>query len=235
MKTTILALAILSMFVAACAPTVQTGRAVFLITDAAADMGAVSKVEVTVDSVQAHNDAQGWVTVSSEQKKYDLLALKADGKTALMGDVQLKEGTYQQVRLVISKVTITDENGTHDAKLPSGELKINTDLTVAANTTSALTFDFAADESLHTTGDGKYILAPVIQVESRDHATVDASDKTDVEVRGSVKSSTKVGMDVAGNIGVGLGIKADDALTIDGGAIKIGGKSNSTGKVKVEV
>jgi hypothetical protein len=221
MKATIITVAILALFLAACAPQTNTGRAVFLVTDAAADMGTVSSVKVTVDSVQAHSTTQGWVTVSSAPQTYDLLALKSSGDAVLLADVQLKEGTYEQIRLDISSVVVTDENGTHEAKLPSKELKIVGGMSVAANTTSAVTFDFIADESLHTTGNGQYILAPVIQVETREHAQVDASDESDVLVSGAVKSSTKVGMDVNGNVGVGLKIADDENLEIEGGRVHV--------------
>ena len=226
MNARILALAIVTVFLVSCSSG-GTGRAVFLITDAAADMGAVTKVEVTVDSVSAHSSESGWVTVTDAPQTYDLLALKAEGQTSLLADVQLKEGTYQQVRLMISKVMVTDDEGTHEAKLPSGDLKIVTDLVVAANTTAAITFDFLADESLHTTGSGGYVLAPVIQVETRDDAEVDASDEDDVKVEGAVKSKIAVGMDASGNVGEGLNIEADDELAVEGGSVKVKGKLNA--------
>jgi len=39
-------------------PTAEKGRVVFAITDAAADMGSVSSVKVTVDSVSVHSAAE---------------------------------------------------------------------------------------------------------------------------------------------------------------------------------
>ncbi|MBI4145057.1 DUF4382 domain-containing protein [Candidatus Woesearchaeota archaeon] len=244
MRTSILGLAILAVLVAACAPAQQstTGRAVFALTDAAADMGAVSSVKVTVDSVRVHNDAQGWVTVTSTPQTYDLLALKASGDTVLLADLQLSEGSYQQIRLDISSVVVVDENGTHDAKLPSGELKIVGGLDVEANTTSAVTFDFIADESLHVTGNGQYIMAPVVKLETRTDADVEVSSDKRVEVSGGrVKTDIKVGMDVAGNVGVGLSIAKDAPLSVEGGKVKLGigvgeeRKANASMKSEVDV
>ncbi|MFA4955978.1 MAG: DUF4382 domain-containing protein [Candidatus Methanoperedens sp.] len=206
------------------APTTTQGRAVFTIKDAAADMGTVSSIKVTIDSVQVHNATEGWVTVSSTPQTYDLLKLKTEGSQALLADVSLKTGTYQQVRLMNSKVVVTDASGDHEAKLPSGDLKIVGELTVNTSSTSTATFDFIADESLHVTGNGEYIFAPVVKLETRENADVDVSSKANVKInRGTIKTNIKVGMDIDGNIGVGINISKDTKLSIEGEKIKTGG------------
>lgn len=228
----IFALLVVSL-IAACSPQAQqsTGRAVFTMTDAAANMGAVTSVKVTVDSVKVHSEAEGWVTVSSVQKTYDLLQLKAQDKQELLADAQLKEGTYNQLSLDISRVVVTDASGTHEAKLPSGELKINGNLVVERNSTSTATFDFIADESLHITGNGKYIMAPVVQMETRQDADVSVSSGNRVEIRnGRVNTNVKVGMDINGNVGVGSKIPSNSDLSIDtAGKIKLGSESATSG------
>ena len=217
------------------------GRVVFAITDAAADMGTVTSVKVTVDSVKVHSDTKGWVTLSSAPKTYDLLELKAQGTQALLADVSLDDGTYQQLRLDISNVVVTDAQGQHEAKLPSGELKIVGDLVVKANSTSTALFDFSADESLHVTGNGEYILAPVVQLETRQDAEVNVRADNKLEIKsGAVKTRVKVGMDADGNIGVGLQLGREKALSIEGGKVKVGvalglGARNQEGRGKSEV
>ncbi|MDP3734449.1 MAG: DUF4382 domain-containing protein [Nanoarchaeota archaeon] len=201
---------------------VEEGRVVFTITDAAANMSAVTSIMVTVDSVQVHSAEKGWVTVSSEQKTYDLLQLKAEASHGLLADVMLEEGTYQQVRLDISNVVVVDAAGEHEAKLPSGELKIVGDLVVTADSTSTASFDFIADESLHVTGQGEYILAPVVQLETREDAEVDLKADSKVEIKnGRVRANVKVGMDAEGNVGIGLGISAKANVSISQGKIKV--------------
>ncbi|MBI2145504.1 DUF4382 domain-containing protein [Candidatus Woesearchaeota archaeon] len=226
-------LLVLVVLVAGCTAGVQapvgdaevnaTGRAVFVITDAAANMGSVSSVKVTVDSVSVHSASEGWVAVLSTPGTYDLLQLKAEGKNALLADVQLEEGRYEQARLQISKVVVTDAEGSREAKLPSGELKVVGNLEVDANTTSTATFEFIADESLHVTGSGEYVMAPVVKVETRHDADVEVRSGSDVVVSGgSVTASSKVGMDISGNVGVGLKIGLNETLDIENGKIKIG-------------
>ncbi len=215
--------------------TSGNGRVVFAVTDAAADMGIVSSVKVTVDNVQVHSATKGWTTVSSTQKTYDLLQLKAEGKQELLADAELEEGTYDQIRLDISNVIVTDAQGQHEAKLPSNQLQIKGDIIVEANATATATFDFIADESLHVTGNGKYIMAPVVQVETRQDADVDVSSDNKVEIEGGrVKTRALVGMDAEGNVGVGLRIPKDVNVTIDAsGLVKIGTKAS--GKLLVGV
>ena len=210
----------------------QQGRAVFAITDAAADMGIVSSVKVTVESIKVHSAAEGWVEVSSAQKTYDLLQLKAENKNELMADVQIDEGTYDQIRLGISSVVVTDANGTHEAKLPSNELKITGKLVVEANSTAAATFDFIADESLHVTGNGKYVMAPVVQLETREDADVSIKSSNAVQISGGkVDTNIKVGMDINGNVGIGVKIPSNADVSIDTvGKVKLGSGSMVSGQ-----
>ena len=193
------------------------GRAVLTITDAAANMGSVTSVKLTIDSVKVHSSSEGWVTLSTNPKTYDLLKLKMQGKQELLLDTQINEGTYDQIRLDVSNVIVTDAKGEHETKLPSNVLKINANLVAKANQTTTANFDFVADESLHKAGNGKYILAPVIHIETRDNADVELKSENDVHVTGGIiKTNMKVGMDAEGNVGFGVRLPEDANLTIDG-------------------
>jgi hypothetical protein len=240
MKYTYVALILLLLAIAGCTDGQNTGRVVFAITDAAADMGTVTNVSVTIDSIKVRNNEDAWVTATSDQQTFDLLELKAQGTTALLADVQLPNGTYTEIRLEISKVVVTDENGSHDAKLPSGELKLKGTLVVEGNSTSSAVFDFIADESLHTTGSGQYVMAPVIQIETRQDANVNINGENVVVAGGTVKTNAKLGMDINGNVGAGLKIATDAAVDIEGGVLKVTTKAaakptNATAKVGVTV
>jgi hypothetical protein len=202
----------------------MVGTAVFTIADKAADMGSVSAINITVDSVQVHSQAGGWTTVSSAPQTFDLLQLKASGAQALLAEANLSNGTYEQLRLEVSKVVVTDASGVHEAKLPSGDLRLAGGFDVGGNSTSVATFDFEADKSLHVTGDGKYILAPVIHLQTRDMAQVNASDARDVRIQGgNVRTDAELGMDENGTIGNGAMISPGADLSIDGsGRVTVG-------------
>lgn len=201
----------------------EQGRVVFAITDAAAGLGSVSSVLVTVDKIEAHSEADGWTTVSTLDKTFDLIELRNSGELEVMADIKLKAEEYNQVRLIISKVVVVDANGGNEAKLPSNELKINANWVVEENKTATATFDFILDESLHVTGNGQYILAPVVQVETREGA--DAEIKSDNKVKingGKIKTNARVGMDSEGKVGVGLRIPANAKVSISNGVINVG-------------
>ncbi|MBI2632522.1 DUF4382 domain-containing protein [Candidatus Pacearchaeota archaeon] len=205
--------------------TTAKGRVVFTITDAAANLGSVNSVKVKVDEVQVHSNTKGWVTVSSTPKIYDLFELRNENNVAVLADIQLEEGTYQQMRLEISDVTVTDTGGSHRAKIPSGELKVVGNLNVEKNSTASATFDFILDESLHITGNNEYILAPVVQVETKNKVYVEIKSNNRAEIKGgNLNTRVKVGMDADGNVGVGLKIPSNIGLEIGSdNKIKVGG------------
>ena len=205
------------------------GSLVMAVSDSAADMGVVTGVSMTIDKAEAHGNAQGWVTLSNEPHTFDLLELEAKGKNAFLAEASMAEGTYDQVRLHVSSVVVTTTNGTYWAKLPSNELKINLQVLVKANSTSTAVFDFVASESLHQTGSGAYVMAPVIKVEARSDTNAKVLQGTnEVEINGgSIVSKTEVGMDLNGNVGVGLRIPASSVIEISAdGVIKITGVAN---------
>ncbi len=195
------------------------GNAVFAIADAAADMGSVTSVAITVDSIQV-SGASGWTTVSSTSQTYDLLQLRASGNQVVLTNATLQSGTYDQVRLHIANVVVTDSQGQHTAKLPSNDLKIVGQLVVDVNKTSAVTFDFIANESLHVTGNGMYIMAPVVHLTTKSDVDVDIRDDNTADIRnGRDVADEKVGMDINGNVGVGLRIPDGVNLTIDNSGV----------------
>ena len=210
-------------------PLIETneGRTVFAITDKAANLNNITSVKITIDSIEVHSSEQGWVNVLNEQKTYDLLQLRNENSQVLLADVVLQEGNYQQIRLNISKVMVTDAEGEKEAKLPSGNLKLVGLIEVKPNTTSTVLFDFILDESLHVTGNGKYILAPVIQLETKTDAKVEIKQGK-VEIKGgSVKEKKKLGMDAQGNVDINLKIPGDVEISIDNkGIVKVVGSYN---------
>ena len=212
----------------------EKGEVVFAITDAAANMGDVSSVNVTIDSIEVHSEGSGWVTLASDVGTYDLLELKAKGTTELLVQAELKVGTYDQVRLNISKVVVVDGSGSCEAKLPSNKLQLKGNFTVNSGTVTTITFDFVADQSLHITGEGRYIFAPVIQLETRSNPEVQINANNQVQISGGqVMTHVQVGMDTKGNMDSGLLISPDAVLRIDasGKVVQVKGKAFATGTI----
>lgn len=194
----------------------QKGTVVFGITDAAPDMGDVSSILVTVDKVEMHSAVDGWLTVSSETKNYDLLALKASGAVSLLANANVAVGTYDQVRLMVSKVVVVKNGVETEAKLPSGELKIVGNIVVNADKTSSVVFDFIADKSLHMTGNGKLIFAPVIRVEKQIDANVEVKSNNEVDIKDGKKDDDEnVGMNERGEFKSNFELKGNLSIDLD--------------------
>jgi len=197
------------------------GRVVFSITDGAMNMGNVSEITIQVSNVAVHS-VQGlqsdWTTVSTTPHIYNLLTLNANNKTDLLLDTNMQIGTYDQVRLLIDSVTIKMKDGsTKIAKLPSGELKLNTTLVVTADKTSSINFDFLADKSLHMTGNGTYIFAPVIRTKVKSETEINVNENDHgVQITGGHDDEDKTeGMDIDGEIKSNFQIDSKEKLNID--------------------
>ncbi|MGM5484201.1 MAG: DUF4382 domain-containing protein [Nanobdellota archaeon] len=203
-------------------PEVETekGRMIISMTDAAADMESVSEIRMTTSNVKAHSETEGWVTIDNEQRTYNLLELDAQNRAELMADSELNAGNYTQIRFYIEEVIIVDSEGEQEAKVPSNTYKVNIESDVNANKTTAIEFDIIADESLHITGNGKYIMAPVAEVETKTDANVTVRQDGNVEVMsGRTIAKTKVGMNAEGKVDVGLKIPANARLKIESGIL----------------
>ncbi len=79
-----------------------TGTMTVEMTDAPID--SADAVNVFIESVEVNRDgsSEGWTTLNEPQQEYDLLEL-TNGATTVLGTSQLEAGTYQQIRLVLSR------------------------------------------------------------------------------------------------------------------------------------
>lgn len=130
--------------------------------------GATNLVVVydRVDLVRA--DGGGIVTVSHEADSVDLMTLHG-GDLALLGEVDIPHGTYDQVRLRVVEASISFDGGATSSpvKVPSGStsgLKIDVHpyLEASAHGVSVLVVDFNAGRSIVETppGSGNFLLKP---------------------------------------------------------------------------
>lgn len=136
------------------------------LTDAPGDFLSVN---VEVQSVMLHYIDKGWVTLKTNTGIYDLLTLRNDVKAVLANTNDLPTGRVNQIRLVLgmqNSVVFTDSS-TFMLWVPSGDesgLKINVDLELKANSTSEITLDFDAAQSVKERWGAYYKLSPVIKL-----------------------------------------------------------------------
>lgn len=110
--------------------------------------------------------SKGWVSLDGvKQGNYDVLQL-ANGKDTILADAAIKTGKIQQIRLVLGDNNFVKVDGkTYALQTPSAQqsgLKLKISQTVAEGVTYKLLMDFDASRSIVKTGNGKYILKPVI-------------------------------------------------------------------------
>lgn len=178
------------------------GRVVFSVTDAAANMGNITEVNIQLDGLEIRRANGTWEKVSSAPKAFNLLALKSQGRHELFADVEQEVGTYDKVHFEIKSVGVTTKDGkTHLATVPSGGLEMNTNLVVRHGETSSLAFDFLADKSLFTASTGEYVFAPVVKADSKSGVKLSFGANNAVLVEsGSTDDSRTVGMKLDGSI-----------------------------------
>ena len=127
--------------------------------------------EIVIDvrdvKINYSNDDNGWVSLSQvNAKPYDILQLVND-KDTILGKTDLDSGRIEQIRLVLGSNNYVKVNGqTYTLETPSAQqsgLKINLHQDVSAGMLYKLLLDFDAARSIVKTGNGKYILKPVIR------------------------------------------------------------------------
>jgi len=140
------------------------GQLVLTLTDA--PNGRIDHLYVTIAEVQVNRvgSAAGQVVVA-EPRTYDLLELQ-HGVEAVLGDVRLPEGRYTQIRLIVSNARVVIDGQERALTVPSGAqtgIKLQTQFEIRRDTVTSILLDFDAYRSLVETGNGSYILQPVIR------------------------------------------------------------------------
>lgn len=116
----------------------------------------------------AENDSEdefgGWILQDVDNRTVDLTTLVGDNATQIAG-VELPAGEYNGVFVWVAETSGTLTDGTEvDVKLPSQRLLLNTQFAVESNSS----VDFVFDIAVHETGNGRYVLRPVISESGTD-------------------------------------------------------------------
>jgi hypothetical protein len=141
-----------------------------------------SAVNVTVNKVRVHQSSTasstdgGWIDIAlNPARKVNLLNL-TNGVLIGLGETALPAGHYTQLRLVLDRnagvnvansVILSGSTTEIPLDTPSAVqsgIKLINEFDVVANERTDLLLDFDACKSVVTTGSGKYLLKPVIQV-----------------------------------------------------------------------
>ncbi len=131
---------------------------------------AYTGVKIEVLEVSIHSDAKGWTTLCSPREVIDLLKLTGGADKTLCDRVGLPLGHYGQMRLLLGdhNSVVLPDGSEESLKVPSGQqsgVKFDVSFDVAPNTTKDVFIDFDAHTSVfvHETGNGKWMLRPVVR------------------------------------------------------------------------
>jgi hypothetical protein len=136
------------------------------------DLNTVDKILVTIERVDVSKTEEGWETIATEPKEYDLARMAKEGVKEVLGEAKLSEGTYTQIRLIVSQANkiILSDGSTHDLFIPSGTktgVKLTGEFEVTGGETTNIILDFDTRQSVVQRGIGdtvEYLLIPVIRV-----------------------------------------------------------------------
>jgi len=146
----------------------SSGTVVLHMTDAPKAVQAVNLVITEVSINPSGNGSDnGWEVLRSDSMNVDLLSLQ-NGVFTTLASGRVAAGTYDQVRLKLGAgSTIMVDGVTYPLTVPSGMqsgLKIIGPFTVPNGGTADISLDFDASRSIIQTGNGTYILKPVVRV-----------------------------------------------------------------------
>lgn len=134
------------------------------LTDGPADYDAIF---LDVESVELKTESDEWVALPLVRTGfYDILHFR-NGADTLLGRVELPVGRVSEMRLILGDDSYLVEDGqAYDLKVPSGQssgLKVKMDETLVAGGAYDFWLDFDAGKSVHQTGNGQYMLKPVVR------------------------------------------------------------------------
>jgi hypothetical protein len=161
-------------------PSGQSARFNLRLTDS--PFSDARAVLVTFSEVTAHRADSDWTRVpfagGATSRTCDLKKLQ--NSEDVLGTGPLPPGEYTQVRLVVQSARLYFDNpadGTAcattiaapagamaDLRIPSGEVKLNRGFTLTSEVTTTMVIDFDGDRSIHQTGNGTYMMSPVIGI-----------------------------------------------------------------------
>ena len=139
------------------------------LTDGPGDYQAVYLDVEDIKINYSTDPDNGWQSLPNVHAgEYDLLKLTNDDDT-LLADAELNTGRVEQIRLILGTENYVQLKGqTNRIKLetPSAQqsgLKLNIHQDIVSGVLYKLLLDFDVAKSIHQTGNGKYMLKPVIR------------------------------------------------------------------------
>jgi hypothetical protein len=211
------------------------GAIVIGITDATGAIQSVSEVSMGISKVEIYSATQGWIALPANANSYDLLSLKAKNETRVFAAAPVTPDTYSKVRVSLGDITVATKAGAKKkATAITSTIDLEAGVKINANEVTAVTLDFLADKSLHTTAKSEYVFVPVLQVTSTSNAIGGVDAQGLVTVTGGNKDfDATMGTDIDGSVKANFELDQAAKLDVDAsGAVSIIGGIKPTGGLK---
>jgi hypothetical protein len=175
---------VLSLSIAACSesPVAPSGSAQLSVRLTDSPYSDAKAVLVTFSNISAHRTDTDWTPVpfagGATTRTCDLK--KLEGSEDVLGSVALPVGKYTMVKLTVDRAALYFDNpsvgpacaptmaeppGAMSAlQIPSGEVKLNRPFDIVLAVPITMLLDFDGDQSIHQTGNGTYMMNPVVSV-----------------------------------------------------------------------
>lgn len=205
-------------------PSQKSGRVVVFLTDVVVSLDAMESIHMTVDEISVAKGKGGWIALVSAPREVDLIALYRSSSLETMADVNLEEGTYDRVRMKISKVAVIEKGSggvTHAAKLPSGTMIFIGNLVVQKGKSSSMLIDVLAAKALHKTGNGTYVFFPVVKIAMQSDVSVRSFGGGVYATGGKSDFDANLGMDEAGAMKPGFAFESGTEFDFLGSVIRV--------------
>lgn len=131
------------------------------------------EVNIFIERVEINNTEgdDGWQVISEPNESFDILEL-TNGAFELLADVDLEEGFYPQIRLIVNadSNSVVIDGESYGLFIPSGAqtgVKLNVNVEIREGEEYTVMLDFDAERSVVKTGQAAfpgYLLKPVIRV-----------------------------------------------------------------------
>jgi hypothetical protein len=173
------------------------GTVVLNLTDAPFPVSLVDQANVTIDKIELHKKAavgtteeeagkpaQYIVLFEGSEKTFNLLDLQ-NGVTAEILSMDIEAGTYDMIRMHVTKATTVLKDGTtFDLKVPSGtssglKIRISPDLVIESGVESEVILDFDVSKSFVAQGNIKakngikgFIFKPILRAVAQKYSGI---------------------------------------------------------------
>ncbi len=125
------------------------------------------KILVTFTEVDVQVTGLAFQAVWTGSQTVDLIQLKTSQATLV--DTELNQGTYTQIRLIVSSGQVVIGGTTYEMDIPSSEVRIPVNFEILKDQMTKIILDFDDANSIQVVsarGSDKYILRPVIHFDS---------------------------------------------------------------------